>query len=260
MHVASTYVASGRQEQDTTAASRRQSCTSTLEELTNTRIPGTGGHEILAHIARPASPPAGPLPVLVLLHEFFGLTESIVGKSKALADELGCLVVAPDTFRGVTTTFIPRAIFLALSTPTERVNADLDDVLRYCEAREGVGRVAVMGFCYGGGKALRFTTQAKNDAATVVFYGNPITDAGELGKLRGPLLGIFGANDPQIPGPVVDKFREGLAAGGVEHDVVRYDGVGHAFWKDMAQIQREEAPQIDAYRRTTAFLKDYFAR
>ena len=66
-----------------------------------------------------------------MLHEFFGLSESIVGKAQGLADELGCLCIAPDCFRGETTTFIPKAIWLALTTPQERVNADLDSVLRW---------------------------------------------------------------------------------------------------------------------------------
>ena len=95
-----------------------------LEELTNTKIPGSGGHEILAYTARPAKAQNGPLPVLVLLHEFFGLTEAITAKAAALADELGCVVVAPDTFRGETARLpnIPKAIWLALTTPQPRVN------------------------------------------------------------------------------------------------------------------------------------------
>ena len=78
----------------------------------------------------------------------------------------------------------------------------------------------------------------------------------ELGRLRAPLLGVFGANDPQIPAPVVDKFREALASAGVEHDVVSYENVGHAFWSDMGQVEREESPQIDAYKGVTTNAKN----
>ena len=134
----------------------------TLDRLTNVAIPSDEGREVLAFAARPADGSTGPRPVLVLLHEFFGLSESIVDKAQGLADELGCLVVAPDVFRGVTTDFIPRAIWLALSTPQPRVNADLDAVLRWAAAQGDVDaeRVAVMGFCFGGGKAIGYTTQA----------------------------------------------------------------------------------------------------
>ena len=115
---------------------------STLADLANVKIAGRES-EILAHVALPSEPPAtGPLPVLILLHEFFGLSvtahlprisfasqcshrvfesrpwqESIVAKAQLFADDLDCLVIAPDTFRGVSTSFIPQAIWLALSTP-----------------------------------------------------------------------------------------------------------------------------------------------
>ena len=45
---------------------------------------------------------------------------------------------------------------------------------------------------------------------------------------------------------------------GVEHTVVSYDGVGHAFWKDMGQIARQEAPQAEAYELATGFLRVFF--
>ena len=136
----------------------------TLDRLTNVAIPSDEGREVLAFAARPADGSTGPRPVLVLLHEFFGLSESIVDKAQGLADELGCLVVAPDVFRGVTTDFIPRAIWLALSTPQPRVNADVDAVLRWAAAQDDVDaeRVAVMGFCFGGGKAIGYTTQVSD--------------------------------------------------------------------------------------------------
>ena len=45
---------------------------------------------------------------------------------------------------------------------------------------------------------------------------------------------------------------------GVEHIVVSYDGVGHAFWKSVEQVEQEEMPIIAAYRQTTNFLKGYY--
>lgn len=235
--------------------------TADLEALTNTAIPRSDGESILAAVARPSESPTGkPLQVLIMLHEFFGLTESIVGKAQAYADELGCLVVAPDTFRGVTTNFIPQAIWLALSTPQQRVNDDLDDVFRWAAEQPGVdlSRPAVLGFCYGGGKALRYTTQARPDAATVVFYGNPLTDAADFQKLKAPVCGVFGTQDPQIPQALVDRFRAALEEADVEHEVQSYYGVGHAFWKDVGQVQREEMPQFAAWGLTTNFLRNHF--
>lgn len=193
-----------------------------LEELANVRVPSAAGHEILAFAARPSSAPEGArLPVLMLLHEFFGLNAPIVEKAQALADNLGCIVIAPDTFRGVATSFIPRAIWLALATPQDRVNSDLDDVVRWAARQEyaDTRRIAVMGFCYGGGKAIRYTTQARPNAATVIFYGSPVLDVAALKRLRAPVLAVYGVDDAQFPQRTVVKFREALAEAGIEHEV-----------------------------------------
>eukprot|EP00967_Tisochrysis_lutea_P142258 scaffold262505_cov27-Tisochrysis_lutea.AAC.2 len=210
-----------------------------LEQLCNTRVQRADGGELLLYAARPSAGPAR-LPVLLLLHEFFGLNEKIVEKADALAEELGCLVLAPDTFRGVTTSFIPRAIWLTLSTPQQRVNSDLDDVVRWAASQEyaDTRKLAVMGFCYGGGKAIRYTTQARPNAATVIFYGSPILDVEELRRLRAPVLAVYGVDDPQFPQRTIMKFREALADSGIEHEVMSYNGVGHAFWKNMEQVRQ----------------------
>ena len=45
----------------------------------------------------------------------------------------------------------------------------------------------------------------------------------------------------------------------MEHEVVSYYGAGHAFWKDVGQVEREEMPVIAGYRLTTSFLDGYFS-
>jgi dienelactone hydrolase len=69
-------------------------------------------------------------------------------------------------------------------------------------------RVCVAGFCVGGGAALRWADQRPstgNAPAVAVFYGRPLE---RLQNLRGPVLGIFGAQDSQFPGAQVrmDSF------------------------------------------------------
>eukprot|EP00639_Heterosigma_akashiwo_P019060 CAMPEP_0206382350 /NCGR_PEP_ID=MMETSP0294-20121207/13208_1 /ASSEMBLY_ACC=CAM_ASM_000327 /TAXON_ID=39354 /ORGANISM="Heterosigma akashiwo, Strain CCMP2393" /LENGTH=298 /DNA_ID=CAMNT_0053832015 /DNA_START=38 /DNA_END=934 /DNA_ORIENTATION=- len=241
-----------------------------LEDLANTRIPGPAGSgvDILAYVAKPKSSNQNnrkALPVIILIHEFFGLNPSIVGKAEGLAEDLGCVVVAPDTFRGVSTDFIPQAIWLALSTPQDRVNDDLDAVCTYIESSQlaatggGIDKLAIMGFCYGGGKAMRYSTQRREDAATVVFYGMPVTDVAELQRLRAPVCGVFGRNDRQFSMKLLDEFKQALDKANIENDVRIYEGVGHAFWSDMAQVRRGEEPQTKAYRQCTDFLRRFFS-
>eukprot|EP00467_Chlorarachnion_reptans_P010253 CAMPEP_0114499556 /NCGR_PEP_ID=MMETSP0109-20121206/7484_1 /TAXON_ID=29199 /ORGANISM="Chlorarachnion reptans, Strain CCCM449" /LENGTH=255 /DNA_ID=CAMNT_0001677139 /DNA_START=135 /DNA_END=899 /DNA_ORIENTATION=+ len=231
---------------------------SNLPKCANTRIQ-TDGEDltVLAHTAWPKnhSNKGERIPVLVLIHEFFGLNPSIVEKADALADELRCVVVAPDTFRGVSTTFIPKAIWLALMTPQARVNKDLNTVVKWIHSQPGVDteRLAVMGFCYGGGKAIRYTTECRPGAATVIFYGSPVTDHEVLNKLQAPVCAIYGQDDLQFPQSLLREFKQGLEDSRVEHEITVYEGVGHAFWTDMEQIRRHHKPQREAWQQCTDF-------
>lgn len=69
-------------------------------------------------------------------------------------------------------------------------------------------------------------------AAVVTFYGSgPITDPAQLGAMEqaAPVLGVFGAEDGNIPVSEVRAFEEALGRRNIEHTITIYDGVGHAF-------------------------------
>lgn len=222
--------------------------------LTNTQIANSAGDPIAAYVARPADGAATPLPAVIMLHEFWGIKPALTGKADALAAE-GYVVVAPDMFRGRTTTWLPRAIYLALSVPEAQVLGDLEPVLRWLQEQPDVDptRIVVMGFCYGGGKALQFSLYHEELAGTAVFYGALERDPTALARLPGPVLGIFGAED-QGPSPAeVEQFRDGLAAAGVEHEVTIYPGVGHAFLTDMEAI-RQGGVQGEAWQQFVTWL------
>src|SRR5512141_3170623 len=77
-----------------------------IANVTNTTIPGiNSGPEVRVYVANPSGD--GPFPTVIMIHEFFGLNESIVSKADLLAQR-GYLVIAPDTFHGSTTSWIPR--------------------------------------------------------------------------------------------------------------------------------------------------------
>jgi carboxymethylenebutenolidase len=146
---------------------------------------------VRAYVATPHGD--GPFPVVIMIHEFYGLNESIVGKAEGLAQE-GYLVIAPDSFRGSTTAWIPRAIYQVITNKPEHVNQDLDSVYAWIEAQShaAVDRVGIVGFCYGGRASLSYSLHNDQLLATVIFYGSPITDPQVLRSLPSPVLGIFG--------------------------------------------------------------------
>lgn len=227
-----------------------------LETVSNTMIPGMGGGpDVHAYVAKPQG--EGPFPAVIMIHEFWGLNESITGKADLLAEE-GYLVVAPDTFRGSTTGWIPRAIYQVISTRPENVNTDLDAVYGWLESQPEVdaNRIAIAGFCYGGRTSLAYSLHNNLLAATVIFYGSPETDAEILKTLPGPVLGIFGGADQSIPVEQVNAFDAALNEAGVPHQITIYEGQPHAFVEDVEGITAGGA-QGEAWNEMLAFLETH---
>jgi len=207
-----------------------------LDSVTNTTIPGDGGPDVRAYVAKPSTP--GPHPVVVMIHEFWGLNPDIVSKADLLAKE-GYLVVAPDVFRGSTTGYIPKAIYQVISTPADEVNQDLDAVIKWTATQPEADytRTGIVGFCFGGRSSLLYSLHNPTLQATAVFYGEPVTDPARLAKLQGPVLGIFGGADMSIPISNVKAFESALKEAGVESTVTIYPDQPHAFVKNAAGIE-----------------------
>jgi carboxymethylenebutenolidase len=224
-----------------------------LEAIADAVVPGANGRpDVFAYVAKPEGD--GPFPAVLLIHEFYGLNESIVGKAEGLSQE-GYYVVAPDTFRGSTTSWIPRAIYQVISTKQENVNADLDSVYAWLASQPEVDpdRIAIAGFCYGGRTSLLYSLHNNQLAATVIFYGSPVTDPETLQQLPGPVLGIFGGADRSIPVEEVRAFEEGLEAAGIPHEITVYEAQPHAFVTDMESIHAG-GTQGEAWAQMLAFL------
>lgn len=225
-----------------------------LDNVTNATIPGTNrGPDVRAYVARPAGD--GPFPTVIMIHEFWGLNESIIGKADLLAGE-GYFVIAPDTFRGSTAAWVPRAIYQVISSKPEYINADLDSVYAWLESQPDVdaGRIAIAGFCFGGRTSLAYSLHNDQLAATVVFYGSPETDPAILKTLPGALLGIFGGADQSIPVDDVNAFDAALTQAGVPHEITIYDGQPHAFVQDAQGIKAGGA-QGEAWNQMLIFLE-----
>ncbi|MFM8367926.1 MAG: dienelactone hydrolase family protein, partial [Chloroflexota bacterium] len=91
-------------------------------------------------------------------------------------------------------------------------------------------------------------------AATVIFYGSPVTDVAVLKTLPGPVLGIFGGADQSIPVEEVTAFDEALTDANVQHEITIYDGQPHAFVEGVEGIKSDEV-QGAAWAQMLAFLE-----
>ena len=225
---------------------------SRLEPITNMSMPTADGATMRAYLAKPAGP--GPHPAVIMIHEFYGLRPEMVGKAEALAKE-GYVVLAPNVFRNGTTNWIPSAIYKVLTADTAQIDGDVESAYQWLAAQPEVqaDRIAIMGFCFGGGTALRYSLSNNQLAATAVFSGQPITDSDKLKALSGPVLGIFGGADGSIPLSEVEGLRQGLTEAGVPNEVTVYAGQPHAFVQSMEEIAKG-GPQQEAWQQLLAFL------
>jgi len=225
-----------------------------LDTLTNTVIPNGSNPAIRAYVARPNG--TGPFPVVIMVHEWWGLKSEIVGKADALAQD-GYIVVAPNLFRSNTTDWIPTAIWQVSTTDTAQVDNDLDAVMLWIQNQPDADdqKVAIMGFCFGGGTAIRYSVHTPSIVATAVFYGSTINDPALLAQVKGPVLGIFGAEDGMIPISEVNAFEAGLNAAGIPNEITIYEGEGHAFVKSMDDIAKG-GNQQKAWEQLRGFLRN----
>lgn len=224
-------------------------------DFTNVTYAAQDGTTLHGYLAEPEGD--GPFPGVLMVHEWWGLRPEIIEKADKLAEE-GYVVLAPDTYRGATTTLVPRAIFLRVTVPTDRADSDMQAAFDYLAGLDTVDAdsIGVMGFCYGGGVALRHAINNPQIAATVNLYGDTVSDPAAFGALlnedAGPVLGIFGAEDQQIPVSEVNDFEAALAEAGIEHIVTIYPDVGHAFVQPDTMAAGGAA--LEAWEQIVAFF------
>jgi carboxymethylenebutenolidase len=186
---------------------------------------------------------------LVILQEIFGVTAQLKGVAADYAAQ-GYQVAIPALYdRHAPGSVIPfkeaaRGREIMLSLRPEQTMADIE-AARAMLAGEG-GKVAALGFCWGGGLALR-AAQGLEVAAAVSFYGTRLGNL--LDKpLKAPFQAHFGTKDDHTPPELVARFR----AAHPEAEVHLYEA-GHAFANEQRPTYLEPAA-VQAHERAAAFL------
>ncbi len=174
-------------------------------------------------------------PVVILIHEIFGLSDW----AKEMADELageGFIVIAPDLISGAgpkgggsdELTSQDDRVKAVSALDATQVMADLDAVADYGKHLPAAnGTLAVVGFCWGGGKSFAFATHRHDLAAAFVFYGPGPAD---VSSITAPVYGFYAGNDARI-GATVPGTVEVMKAAGKTFEPVTYDGAGHGFMR-----------------------------
>lgn len=177
-------------------------------------------------------------PAVVVIHEIFGLADW----PKLLADELaeaGYIAIAPDLLSGMGPSgggteslqgrdSVTRAV---RDLPQKQVRADLDAVVEYVAKLPACnGKVAVCGFCWGGGQAFSYATHNKGIKTAFVFYGGGPTDEAAVRRIAAPVYGFYGGNDARV-NATIPRSEELMKTAGKTYEPVIYEGAGHGFMR-----------------------------
>jgi carboxymethylenebutenolidase len=197
----------------------------------------------------------GKVPGIILIHEWWGLNDQMIGLADQFAG-LGYAALAVDLYQGQSAATPEEAHELMRGLPEDRALKTLKEAAAFLKTQDAVDgeRVAVIGWCMGGGYALQMALEEPSLKAAVMYYGRLVTDENRLAELEVPLLGIFGAEDRGISADSVRDFKHTLEKHTKRAEIHLYEGAGHAFANPNNPGYQAEAA-ADAWEKTKVFLK-----
>jgi carboxymethylenebutenolidase len=222
---------------------------------TTVRLP-SGATEISGYLARPETGKAGP--AVLVCHENRGLTPHIRDVARRFA-KAGYAALALDLLsrEGGTEGLDPDAVPGALTRAgAARHVADFSAGFDYLMSHHYVdrGRIAMIGFCFGGGITWQAATELPGLKATAAFYG-PSPDLAKVAAIKPAVFGVYAELDQRITG-AMPALRDALAATDVRHQLTVYPGVDHAFHNDTSD-RYKEAQATAAWNDTLAWFGKY---
>jgi len=190
----------------------------------------SGDEEIKGFLAEPEG--KGPYPAIVVIQEYWGLTDWIKDNAKRLAAQ-GYVTLAPDLYRGKVADNPMAARELLKGLPIDRALRDLKAAVDTLAARDNVNkdRLGSIGWCMGGGHSLRLALKDERIKACAMCYGAVVTDADMLKSLNATVLGIFGEEDQGIKPEMVQAFETALKRAGKKIEAIKEFKAGHGFMR-----------------------------
>jgi len=204
-------------------------------------------------LARPSQD--GKFPGVILIHEWWGLNDNIKSMARDLASH-GYTVLAVDLYAGQIATTSDGARQLLLSFNQEKGMSNIDSAVKLLKEKYGVEKIATIGWCFGGSQSLNYALSNNKLDATVIYYGQPVTNATKLSVIKWPVLGFYGDKDQNFPEAQIKEFQLALDSVGVENEIHIYPGLGHAFANPSGATYAPEETK-DAWNKTLIFLEKY---
>ena len=215
------------------------------------------------------------LPVVLVIHEIFGVHEYIADTCRRLA-KAGYMAIAPELFarQGDPTMYGNMAKLISevvSKVPDAQVMADLDGAVAWAGANGGnTAKVGITGFCWGGRVTWLYAQHSPKLKAGVAWYGRLVGNSSALtpkhpldlaAQTKAPVLGLYGGEDTGIPLTTVNQMKDALAEAGragnkaaAQSEFVLYRDAPHAFHADYRPSYRADAAK-DGFERLLAWFK-----
>jgi carboxymethylenebutenolidase len=197
---------------------------------------------------------------VMVIHENRGLTDWVRTVADRLA-ERGYIAIAPDLLSGAapnggrTSDFATSdAAREAISKlPREQVLADLTSTAKYVRTLPSAnGKLAVMGFCWGGGRTWDAANTVDGVTVAMPFYGTgPASDESAAG-IEAPVYAFYGGDDARV-NATIDPTKAVMDKLGKKYEPVIYPGAGHAFMR-LAEEPDPSQPNRTAHDQAWARL------
>jgi carboxymethylenebutenolidase len=199
---------------------------------------------------------ANPKGAVLIIHENRGLTDHIRSlPPRFAADGYTALAIDLLSEEGGTAAMGSDGDATAAlsSAPAERMIADLRAGLDELTSRVPGAKLAVMGFCFGGGMTWQLLAAGEPRlSAAAPFYGPAPAEPDFSGSPNAAVLGVYAELDARVNASQ-DTARNALEAAGLTYEIKVFPGVDHAFFNDTGARYNEEQATI-AYQAVLAWF------
>lgn len=203
--------------------------------------------------------PSADAPLVLLIHDWDGLTDYEVKRADMLA-EMGYSVFAADLFgTGVRPTKMEdkRQHTGELYKDRTKMNSLMNGALDVAKSQgANTGNTVVMGYCFGGAAVLEMARSGADLKGFATFHGGLTTPEGQdYSQTKGKLLIMHGSADTAITMDQFAGLTNELEASGVNHEMITYSGAPHAFTVFGSDRYRADADN-KSWQRFGEFLKE----
>ena len=203
--------------------------------------------------------PSDQAPLVLLIHDWDGLTDYEVKRANMLAD-LGYAVFALDLFgAGVRPTEVKdkRQHTGELYKDRKKMRALMNGALNTAKSKgANVNNAVVAGYCFGGAAVLEWARSGIDVKGFATFHGGLKTPEGQnYSSTKGSILVMHGSADTAITMDQFAALANELEGAGIAHEMITYGGAQHAFTV-FGQSRYQEAADKKSWKRFTEFLAD----